>query len=318
MKQAVVHLTFPDRESAREAIHDFLMLKQATGTAELTLIDYKWTLQYFFDHFPDAWQTPQKMRTAFLTWISEKEFSPATYNQRLIYTRAFWKWAVSEGLQPEEPNPFRDLKRRNAPGRFMDISADKVKELLTLPDRSTWAGLRDYALILFTLDTATRPGEALQLRTEHFNFSSLLVTIPACSAKTREERIIPFSPATGITLKRFAHFRPVEWENNIPFFANERGGCLTVDQWHRRLKCYRLSDGSFFKPYDLRHAACTLHLRAGMSGEVLQRLMGHKGPQMTQRYIHLTVDDLQKQQAITSPVVQFLPSGHNARRKIDD
>ena len=81
-------------------------------------------------------------------------------------------------------------------------------------------------------------------------------------------------------------------------------------------KKYCLNDGTTFKPYDLRHAACTLHLRAGMTGEVHQRLMGHHGPQMTQRYIHLTTDDLRKEQALSSPVGRLVPARKRAPRKI--
>lgn len=34
-----------------------------------------------------------------------------------------------------------------------------------LPNKRTYAGLRDYALILFQLDTGARPGEVLQSST---------------------------------------------------------------------------------------------------------------------------------------------------------
>ena len=219
-------------------------------------------------------------------------------------------------LRPLGLRLFRGLKRRSAPGRFCDIDAAKVKELLALPDRSTWAGLRDYALILFTLDTAARPGEALQLLPADFNFSSLAVVIPAHAAKTREERIIPFSPTTAAALRHVMQRRPREWDADVFVFASVTGRRLAVERWNDRLKGYRLQDGTAFKPYDLRHAACTLHLRAGMSGEVLQRLMGHHGPQMTQRYIHLTADDLRKEQALSSPVGRLVPARKRAPRKI--
>ena len=191
-----------------------------------------------------------------------------------------------------------------------------MKELLALPDRSTWAGLRDYALILFTLDTATRPGEALQLLPANFSFSSLAVVIPAHASKTREERIIPFSPTTAAALRHVMQRRPREWDADVFVFASVTGRRLAVEGWNDRLKGYRLQDGTALKPYDLRHAACTLHLRAGMSGEVLQRLMGHHGPEMTQRYIQLTADDLRKERALSSPAELLVPARKRAPGKI--
>ena len=70
-------------------------------------------------------------------------------------------------------------------------------------------------------------------------------------------------------------------------------------------------------PYDLRHAACTLHLRAGMNTlVVLQKLMGHTGPQMTMRYTHLDIDDLRDQQRTSSPIEDLIPpTREKARRR---
>ena len=79
-------------------------------------------------------------------------------------------------------------------------------------------------------------------------------------------------------------------------------------------KKYCLNDGTTFKPYDLRHAACTLHLRAGMTGEVLQRLMGHHGPEMTQRYKRFA--DLRKEQSFSSPVELWASARKRAPRRI--
>lgn len=168
MPENTVHLVFSRKTAVQDNITDFIILKQASGSACVTLEDYQWTLNHFFSHYPQAWSGPSAMREAFLSWIN-KRIAPATYNQRLVYVHAFWRWCVEEGIQPPEPDPFRGLKRRKDRGHFRDIDAAKVKELLTLPDRSTWAGLRDYALILFTLDTAARPGE-------RFNFCRSIST----------------------------------------------------------------------------------------------------------------------------------------------
>ena len=151
-----------------EALDCFLTYNTAIGTAPYTRRGYAQMIRQFFTLCPPAWNSPLQARTAFLSWLGE-DIAPATYNLRLIYVRAFWRWCVEERFQPPEPDPFRGLKRRKDRGHFRDIDAAKVKELLTLPDRSTWAGLRDYALILFTLDTAARPGE-------RFNFCRSIST----------------------------------------------------------------------------------------------------------------------------------------------
>lgn len=301
--------------AANKALDLFLLMKAATGASPRTVTYYKKHIEPFLIHHPTAWNGPADMRTAFLEWITETD-SPATFNHRLMTLRPFWRFCIEENMQPPEPDPFRGIHQRAAPSRFRDIDAAKVKELLSLPDRKTWIGLRDYALMLFTLDTAARPGEALQLMPADFDLSSFAVSIPAPVAKTRRPRIIPFSPSTAAALDDLARNRPPEWEDTAPVFASVTGRAYGVDQWNKQLKRYRLSDGFTFRPYDLRHASCTLHLRAGMNGETLQRLMGHSTPAMTQRYIHLTNDDLKKAQALTSPVESLAPRGKRAPRTV--
>lgn len=315
MKSAPAKIASIGTEPAESCITLFLQFKTSLRSSHLTLRAYGFTLRQFFRLHPTAWDSPTSMRTDFLSWISE-DIAPATYNHRLIYTRAFWRWAIEEGLQPELPDPFRNVKRQNDPGRFLDIDADKIALLMTKPDRTRWTGLRDYALIIFTLDTATRPGEALQLVPSDFNFKDNTVTIPAAVAKTREVRVIPFSATTAVQIAAFPGHRPPSWSNSVPVFSTITGTRMTETSWRTRLQEYPLFDGTVFKPYDLRHAACTLHLRAGMTGEALQRLMGHHGPQMTQRYIHLTVDDLRQQQAISSPIEKLVSRRERACRKL--
>lgn len=58
-------------------------------------------------------------------------------------------------------------------------------------DRRMFPGLRDYALILLTLDSSIRPGEALSLIPLDINFRAREVYVRAEVAKTRTCRIVP-------------------------------------------------------------------------------------------------------------------------------
>ncbi|WP_372237770.1 tyrosine-type recombinase/integrase [Paenibacillus sp. P46E] len=62
-------------------------------------------------------------------------------------------------------------------------------KLLSLPKRDTFVGLRDYALILLTLDTGIRPKEALSLIIPDFNAHSQEIYITSEKAKTRVQNI---------------------------------------------------------------------------------------------------------------------------------
>ena len=60
-------------------------------------------------------------------------------------------------------NPLAGFKKRNDEGRFVQIDEKVLSDLLLLPDQRTYAGLRDYALLLDFLDTGIRLKEAFSL-----------------------------------------------------------------------------------------------------------------------------------------------------------
>lgn len=70
-------------------------------------------------------------------------------------------------------NPFNELKKRRDEGRVVNIDCDTLKRLLSMPEANTFAGQRDYALLLLTLDTGIRPKEALSLLPDDVNLRKL-------------------------------------------------------------------------------------------------------------------------------------------------
>jgi len=55
--------------------------------------DYRKTVGAFFRDYEEAWNGPHTMRSSLVSWLSQ-DIAPATYNLRLVYLRAFWRWAV--------------------------------------------------------------------------------------------------------------------------------------------------------------------------------------------------------------------------------
>ncbi|HII67125.1 MAG TPA: hypothetical protein HA302_03765 [Thermococcaceae archaeon] len=106
--------------------------------------------------------------------IFQIDIKPATFNLRRVYLKAFFDFLVRENII--EKNPI-DFKKRKDEGRARAIPIEILKELLSAPDKKSYAGFRDYCLILFMLDTGIRPGEALKLKKEDFNLASFEVTI---------------------------------------------------------------------------------------------------------------------------------------------
>lgn len=142
----------------------FMAFKAASGLSGRTLGDYKTILGIFFSRYPDALDYPRERTMAFLAGYS----NPSSYNIRFAYLKVFWSWCVSEGLFRGDRFPLDGLKKRRPRGRIVQLSEGEVARLLKQPDRSTYAGLRDFTGILLQVDTGIRPGEMLALLPDDF------------------------------------------------------------------------------------------------------------------------------------------------------
>jgi site-specific recombinase XerD len=292
-----------------EALEAFILFRKAEWFAERTLKDYRYTVSRFFREHPKAWD-PSTTRAAVLSFLGQDGIAPATFNIRRKYLKAFFSWLVEEGAFPE--TPVRGIRARKAEPRVVQHSTQILQELLRLPDKSTYCGKRDYALMCLSLDTAIRPSEALSLLIEDVDPEDMVVNIRASIAKTRKSRILPFSTETAKSIQAMVIARPKEWGSTF-LFTNHEGKQFSLSAWTQRLKkkyaprlgLKRLS------PYDLRHDAALHSLRNGMNPFALQALMGHSDLETTKQYIALLDADIREAHKKASPIKKLL--GENKR-----
>lgn len=293
-------VAFRKPDSPSEYVELFLFEKKAQGRAPRTLKDYKSHLQSFFKRFPGALRSEKDLRHSVLEYFAD-DVKPATFNIRRAYLKSFFDFLTKEGVISANPI---DFARRKDEGRARAINEEKLRRFLEAIDRKSYAGLRDYALIVFILDTGVRPGEALKLKREDFSFSSLEVTIPAQVAKTRRKRTVPISPITAKEIKRLLTVRPAEWRD-APVFCSFDGGELTEGSFGARMRSYSQKAGCKITPYDLRHSFAITYLRNGGNVFALQRTLGHADLNMTRRYLALTGEDLKREHTKATPIANI-------------
>lgn len=296
-----------------EALQQFLWWKQAQGVSKRTVEDYKLHVTMFFKRYPSVYQEKGFLKKAVFEYMGQ-QIKPATYNMRLIYLRAFFGWCLKEAITAE--NPFSELNKRRDEGRVVNIDCDTLKRLLSAPDAKTFAGMRDYALLLLTLDSGIRPKEAFSLLPDDVNLRSLEVYVRSDVAKTRVSRTLPISLITAQKISDVMQCRHRAWSKDTPIFCTTEGQSMTRWTWEERLKLYSGRIGFKIKPYDLRHAFALQFLRNGGNALALQRTLGHSSLTMTRRYVALSQDDLKEQHALASPLNVLAPQMHRVRKGI--
>lgn len=273
----------------KDVLPRFLLFKKASGLSQRTVDDYQLILGIFFSRFPDALDYPRERTMEFLSAYE----NPTSYNIRFAYLKVFWDWTAREGYFRGDRHPLDGLKKRKPRGRIVQLEEKEVHALLQQPDKNTYAGFRDYCLLLLQIDTGIRPGEALQLMSDDFHREKGEVIVRAEVAKTRTPRVLPLAAPTVAAIGKLLTHRPDSW-TDAPIFATETGTRLQVMSWTRRVSKYGKRCGLDITAYSLRHAAALLLLRRGADAFTVQNILGHSSMQMTRTYVNLTTEDTRR------------------------
>lgn len=228
----------------------------------------------------------------------------ATFNIPYVNLHCFFEWCVNGDYLDKNPLKELGLKKKKDVGKVRHVEEDVIKKLIDLPTLNTYAGLRDYAIIVLTLDTGIRPSEAFELVTDDIDFMHFTVKIRRETAKTRVERILPISHQTAEILRRFISVKPDDWDDYL-FFTVE-GNKMNLNRWQKRLEIYSEVIGYKVTPYMLRHTFSILFLRNGGNAFALQTVLGHTDLTMTKRYVKLMEGDVKQQHALATPVNRFI------------
>lgn len=293
---------FHTEETWQQVVERYVLTRKADGLAPRTVKDYRYHLTRFFTAYPEG-LNPDKAKRCVLEYMSI-ERSPGYHNIILQNLKCFFRWAVNEGILYS--NPCSGIQTRKAQPRIAQHSTDVIKKLLALPNQKTYTGLRNYALLLLSLDTGIRPREALSLRVEDVSIPARVVTVRAETAKTREERTMPICDQTAQTIAKLVSVRPAEWRN-APLFCAWDGQPLGISSWFHAVKGYGKKIGINISPYSLRHLFALYFLRNNGNVFALQRIMGHSDLSTTKIYVALAQSDLKEQHDLASPVSNLLP-----------
>ncbi len=189
--------------------------------------------------------------------LSDASLAPATFNTRRKVLKSFFGWTMSEGVITSDP--MAGIKNRREGDVPRAVDEDVVRRLLALSDRTMFAGMMDYGLLVLSMDTGIRPKEALGLRSQDFDFANLTVTIPAEIAKMRVTRTLPITPVTAEVVRRLLLVRHKAWPEDAPVFCNQDGSPFCRNSWDRRLRKYSRLLGTKVRPYDLLPSFASTH-----------------------------------------------------------
>jgi len=228
----------------------------------------------------------------FLQSLEENRSNKArTRNLRLTAIRAFFHYAAYEAPSyAAHIQRVLAIPRKRYTRELVNfLNRAEIEALLAVPDRTTWNGRRDYALLLVAIQTGLRVSELTALRSA----DAVLDTGPhvRCLGKGRKERSSPLTKRAAAVLKTWIE-EPAN-QGSAWLFPSARGGRLSTDGVQYLLAKHAASAGhgcpSLLRkrvtPHVLRHTTAMELLQSGVDRAVIALWLGHESVQTTQIYL---------------------------------
>jgi integrase/recombinase XerD len=245
---------------------------------------------------------------------AQRAASTRTRNLRLTAIRSFFRFVAFE-----EPAHSAHIQRvlaipskRGEKKLIHFLIRREIEALLDAPDRNTWLGRRDHALLSLAIQTGLRLSELTSLDRDSIAFGTGANV--SCVGKGRKERCTPLSKSLTTTLQRWLKEPPSH--HAIALFPNVRGGRLSPDAVQyllgKYVKAARLQCASLrqkrISPHVLRHTAAMELLQAGVDCSVIALWLGHESMETTQVYLHAHMA-LKEAALAKVPAIKGYPNG---------
>lgn len=175
-----------------------------------------------------------------------------------------------------------------------------VDEIFHLLDRVNDADLpskfpvRDKTMFELLYATGIRCSELITIKLEDINMDEKAIRI---FGKGKKERIVLFGDkAKERILLYLKHERPTPLSRKEYLFLNYRGEQLTGRSIQRIFEMFRsfLQLERHITPHKIRHSFATHLLNTGADLRVVQELLGHKTLSSTEKYTHVSLQDLSR------------------------
>lgn len=246
---------------------------------------------------------------AFLEHLeSERGNSVATRNARLAALRSFFSYAALSC--PEHAGLIQRVLA--IPDKRVDravvsfLTPIELDALLQSPDRSTWIGRRDHALLVVAAQTGLRVSEITGLAVKDVELGTGAHLW--CQGKGRKYRCTPLTPTSVSVLKAWERERRGEPDDPL-FPSRNHGHRLSRDSVEHLVnkhavaahdRCPALRKKTV-TPHTLRHSCAMTLLHSGVDVATIALWLGHEGIESTNVYIHADLATKERALARTAP-----------------
>lgn len=286
-------------ELARQ-VEGFLEEIRRENVSAHTLRAYAADLQQFVEYFTPPGGEPPEPRAidplALREWLGDlyqQKLKAVTMRRKLAAVRALFRRLLRQGLvdrnvpklvrTPKTPKTLPRTPSEEQTNTLLDeVAAGKLER----PHPA-----RDVALFETLYGCGVRISELVGLNVTDLDLSEGWALI---RGKGRKERQVPLGSKAAAALARYLGERVPASPEETAVFLNHRGRRLTDRGARGIVKLYStlLAGDPSLHPHSFRHAYATHLLNAGADLRAIQELLGHARLSTTQKYTHVSLQDL--------------------------
>jgi integrase/recombinase XerC len=226
---------------------------------------------------------------AYVASLHQKGLARTSIARKLAAVRSCFRFLARRGIVDQ--NPARPVQSPRPARRLPSfLPKDESRNLLDLPAESSVAGRRDQALLELLYATGIRVAECCGLDCADLDTSRGTVRV---LGKGGVERVVPVG---DVALAAIDAYLAARGTRDGPLFANLQGGRLST-RGARRIVGRRASVAGSARrvtPHTLRHTFATHMLGEGADVRLIQELLGHSRLSTTQRYTHVSPEQIMK------------------------
>lgn len=214
----------------------------------------------------------------------------STINRELDLLSAAFNYAA-DVLEWNVRNPTIRMSLKESEPRLRWLTREQADRLILEASKVGWKSPHLADFIRLALNTGCRKNELLKLSWDRVNLEAGYIRLDGINTKNGKRRFVPLSAVAREALENRAKFRAEHCPESPWVFSHRNGERVQFLQNGFETAC-KQAGISDFRVHDLRHTCASWLVSAGATLPEVKELLGHSSIEMTERYAHLSPDNL--------------------------
>lgn len=283
-------------------LEEYLNLKEFRSLSPLTISSKRVTITSFMNYLgdnkvKDFHHCKQSHVTGYLSSLTD--LSSSTISGRRFILRHFFNYLNSRNLTLFSGNELFPVIFSNKRERILSFySIEEIKRIVSVIDRKTSYGIRDFIVVLLAAELGIRSGDIIRLKISDIHWER--DTIEFVQYKTKIFNQLPLLENIKYALIDYLKNARPESNSEYIFIGIKNGGKpLTNTCIHHTVSKYFQKAGIDISkrkhgPHAMRHSLASNMLHNNTPMYVIKEVLGHSNINTTRMYLNIDVDTLRE------------------------